>query len=90
MSTKNKWLIVAFGVLAFQAMTIVFLRWDTWFASWVGAAFKALSGGVLGWGISRYALGCNLSELPAAQRPTAAVSQAILIAAFSIAVALGA
>lgn len=49
---------------------------------WGGRMFRALSGGILGLVFSRTVLGLDLSEIDAADRPVAALSQAIVIAGF--------
>lgn len=66
------------------------LEWAGWAMAWAGAMFKAASGGALGWAISRHAIGLDLSEVEKTYRARAALSQALLVAGFAIAVALGA
>lgn len=65
------------------------LEWSGYVQGWIGSIFRAASGGALGWAVSRFAVGLDLSELPAAQRPLAGLSQALLVAGFAIAVAVG-
>ena len=53
---------------------------------WGGRMFRALSGGIMGLIFSRLVLGLNLSDIVAADRPVAAISQALVIAGFAIGV----
>jgi len=53
---------------------------------WGGRMFRALSGGILGLIFSRLVLGLDLSQIAAADRPVAAISQALVIAGFAIGV----
>ncbi len=53
---------------------------------WGGRMFRTLSGGVMGLVFSRWVLGLNLSEINAADRPVSAISQALVVAGFAIAV----
>lgn len=89
LSRRNRWLLIILictlsGLAAAQA-----LGWMGWVQGWVGALFKALSGGAVGYAVSRYAVGLDLSQLPEDRRPVAALSQAILIGAFALAVGFG-
>lgn len=81
------------AVLAVCAVAAVFgwwvLDWHGYIQTWGGAIFRAASGGALGWAVSRYVLGLNLSEIPVMQRPIAGVSQALLVTGGAIAVAVG-
>ncbi len=61
--------------------------WGGYLQAWGGTVFKGLSGCVIGWLISRYVIGLNLSQIEENLRPIAAISQAIIIAAFVIGVA---
>jgi hypothetical protein len=53
---------------------------------WGGRMFRALSGGILGLMFSKFVLGLNLSDIVAPDRPVSAISQALLVAGFAIAV----
>jgi len=53
---------------------------------WGGRMFRALSGGILGLIFSRLVLGLDLSAIAAADRPVAAISQALVVAGFAIGV----
>ena len=53
---------------------------------WGGRMFRALSGGILGLIFSRLVLGLDLSKINAADRPVAAISQALVVAGFAIGV----
>jgi uncharacterized integral membrane protein len=88
--SKIRWLLL--GVLVFAAMNqaMVGFEFYGYVQSWGGTAFKALSGGFIGWLISRFVIGLDISELPTEQRPVAALSQTILIAGFALAIATGA
>jgi hypothetical protein len=90
MRALGRWTLIAIPCVLVASLGFVAFGWFGWTASWFGTIFKAASGGALGWAISRYALKLNLSEIPPATRAAAAVSQAILIAGFAIAVAFGA
>jgi hypothetical protein len=57
--------------------------------SWGGAMFRALGGAALGYAISRFGVGLDLSRIAEERRPNAALSQSILIGSLAIAVALG-
>jgi hypothetical protein len=87
---KLRWLLV--GVIVLAAMNHAMTNPDYWpyVQNWGATLFKALNGGVIGWLISRYVIGMDLSEVAEDNRPTAALSQAILIAGFAIAVSNGA
>ena len=83
---KVRWGIVGMLVLAGLALALIEGDMTGYITSWGGTVFKALSGGLLGWLISRYVVGLDLSSTPAENRPLAGLSQAILIAGFAIAV----
>lgn len=86
----TRWAPVVVVVLISVLVGWLVLGWDGWLQSWGGTLFKALSGGCIGWAVSRYVVALDLSALPAEQRPLAALSQAILIGAFAMALATGA
>ena len=89
LGSRHRALVVV--ILCFAAMVVVGvgLGWLGWLSSWIGTLFKAASGGALGYGVSRYVVKLDLSAVPADQRPVAAISQAILIAGFAVAIAFG-
>lgn len=85
-----KWLILCLIVAGSLHVAIMDFGLFSYVQNWGGVAFKVLSGAALGWGVSRYIIGLDLSDLPAADRPVAALSQAILIGAFALGMATGA
>ena len=87
---KIRWGIVGMVVLAGLSLALIGGDMTGYLTSWAGTVFKALSGGLMGWLISRYVVGLDLSSTAAEQRPLAGLSQAILIAGFAIAAATGA
>jgi uncharacterized membrane protein YgaE (UPF0421/DUF939 family) len=89
-TSKIRWAVV--GVVVITGLTVAMLMGDLagYLLSWAGTAFKALSGGLIGWAVSRYVVQLDLSEVTKEQRPLAALSQAILIAGFAFALATGA
>lgn len=85
---KIKWGIVA--ALCLAAWLVLEQARDGGYAhAWASVMFKGLSGGFVGWLVSRYVLDLDVSSLPHDQRPIAALSQALLIVGFAIAVAVG-
>jgi hypothetical protein len=84
-----RWSVVTAICVAAALFGYFQLEWQGYIQTWGGALFRAASGGALGWVVSRYVLGLDLSEIPAMLRPTAAVSQAFLVGAGAIAVAVG-
>jgi len=88
--TKVRWLILGIIVLAAMHQAVVSFEFYGYVQSWGGTVFKALSGGLIGWTISRFVIGLDISELAEDQRPVAALSQTILIAGFALALATGA
>lgn len=87
---KIKWSLAV--LICFVAFLWAIHGWDMvgYAQSWLGSLFKALSGAFIGWVTSRYILDLDLSEIKEELRPMAALSQAIIMAAFIIAGALGA
>lgn len=77
------------GCALLALVALVLMDWTGYVQTWFGALARAASGAALGWAISRYGLRLHLSELPDAQRPVAAISQALLISGCAIAVAVG-
>jgi len=85
-----KWLVLSLVVLAALYYAIIQMGLVSYVQNWGAVAFKAMSGGALGWFLSRYIIGLDISELPAADRPVAALSQAILVGTFALAMSTGA
>jgi presenilin-like A22 family membrane protease len=88
--SKIRWLILGIIVIAAMHQAVVSFEFYGYVQSWGGTAFKALSGGLIGWAVSRFVIGLDISELPDDQRPEAALSQSLLIAGFALALATGA
>lgn len=86
---RNRWLAVVGLCAALALVAWVALDWAGYVQTWVGSLARAASGGALGWAVSRYVVGLDLSTIAEDRRPVAALSQAILIAAGAIAVAVG-
>lgn len=85
---KIKWGIVAAVCLA--AWLVLEQARDGGYAhAWASVMFKSMSGGFVGWLVSRYVLDLDLSALTPEHRPLAALSQSLLIVGFAIAVAIG-
>lgn len=84
---KLMWVVIS--IICLVAMAYQVVVWDEsgYAFNWGGKMFKALSGGALGYLLSRFVLGLDLSTIDVEQRPLAALSQAILIVGFAIAVA---
>src|SRR5690606_14225384 len=89
MRTSTRWIPVVFIVVVSLVFAAAQLEWLDYAYGWVGNCFKALSGGAIGWAVSRYVCRLDLSQLPEAHRPLAGLSQAILIAGFANAIAGG-
>lgn len=90
-SRKIRWSIV--GILCMAAMTLAVLDGNMlgYVQSWIGTTFKALSGGLIGWIVSRYILELDLSSIePGIARAIAGISQAFIIGSFALALATGA
>lgn len=88
-SRHRRWLAVVGLCAALAIIAWVALDWAGYVQTWVGSLARAASGGALGWAVSRYVVGLDLSTIAEDRRPVAALSQAILIAAGAIAVAVG-
>lgn len=86
----RRWASVAAIVIAALLVGLLVFGFEGYVQSWGGTVFKALSGGLIGWAVSRYVVRLDLSEIAADQRPLAALSQAILIGLFALALATGA
>ena len=78
----------AIFVVAMLVAVFVF-GWTNYVLTWVGVMFKAVSGAFVGFLISRTVFKLDLSKIPEDLRPQAALSQAILVAGFAIAVSMG-
>lgn len=85
-----KWLVLSLIVVASLHVALTEFGWFDYVQNWGAVAFKVLSGGAMGWFISRYIIGLDLSKLDATDRPVAALSQAIIIGTFALAMATGA
>lgn len=86
---KLRWLVLALIAAAAMYYAAAGFGFVDYVQTWGGAAFKALSGGALGWFINRCVIGLDISALPQEQHPVAALSQALLISAFALALATG-
>jgi hypothetical protein len=85
-----RWAGVGFACFAMATWAVLSGDMTMYATNWLTTSFKALSGGLLGWLVSRYVIQLDLSKIPVDQRPLAALSQAILIGLFALAVATGA
>lgn len=88
-NSKGRWAIVAVVVALSVLYAVTLGDWVQYAQSWGGTAFRAMSGAVLGWITSRYVVALDLSSLPPEQRPLAGLSQAVVIGAFTLALATG-
>lgn len=83
--TSPWWFVCILGaviaVMLFQGMTEYVMRWG-------GSMFQVVSGGLLGFHFSRRVLHNNVSEIAPEDRARAALSQAIVVAAFALGVPL--
>lgn len=89
MRSPVRWAIIAIVLLAGGAFAFSGLDWTGWVQSWIGSLFKAVSGGAIGWAVSRHICRLDLSQIEESKRMTAGLSQSILIAGFAVAVAVG-
>ena len=89
-SRKFRWGLVAAVVFMAVLLALQERALAGYLQSWGGTAFKGMSGALIGWLVSRYVVGLDLSIINPEQRPLAGLSQAIVIAAFVIALATGA
>ena len=87
---RIRWAFV--GVLCLIAAMAAVFGWDWtgYIQTWTIVVFKALSGSYIGWIVSRYVIELDLSEIPEEHRPLAALSQAIVVTGFALALATGA
>lgn len=83
---KVLWSIVALICVIAAGLSINVWDESGYAFDWGGRLFKALSGGAMGWLVSRYVLALDLSAIDDELRPLAGLSQAILIGCFAIAV----
>lgn len=91
MRSRTSWVLVIAVSLVAILLSGSLLGWLGWAFSWIGTGFKAASGGALGWLVSRYVVKLDLSTIAEADaRTVAALSQALLIGLFALAVATGA
>lgn len=84
-----RFLLAFLACIGVGAWVFTLAGYEGYALTWAGSAFRATSGGCMGYIVSRWGLGLDLSEIERDQRPVAALSQAILIAAGAIAVAVG-
>lgn len=84
-----RWVPIILAVIVSIHYAITQMEWADYAFGWIGTMFKALSGGAIGWAVSRFVCRLDLSSIDPAARPTAALSQAILISGFAVAVAGG-
>lgn len=89
-SRKVRWGLVGMVVISAILLATVAGDLEGYLISWGGTAFKALSGGLIGWLVSRYVVGLDLSALDPSDRPAAGISQALLIGLYALALATGA
>lgn len=83
---KIRWGVVGMVVVAGALLLLIGGDMVGYVQTWAGNNFKALNGGLLGWLVSRYVVGLDLSSTSLENRPMAGLAQAILIAGFAIAV----
>jgi hypothetical protein len=86
---KTRWAIVLALCFLAGCAAWLLMDWSGYVQGWVGSTFRAASGGAIGWAVSRYVVRLDLSAIPTEQRPLAGLSQALLIAGFAVAVAVG-
>lgn len=86
---KTRWALILVACAVAGAAAWLLMDWSGYVQGWVGSTFRAASGGAIGWAVSRYVVRLDLSAIPAEQRPLAGLSQALLIAGFAVAVAVG-
>lgn len=84
-----RFLLAFLACIAGCAWLFTVAGYEGYAMSWAGSAFRATSGGCMGYIVSRWGLGLDVSAITPELRPTAAISQAMLIAAGAIAVAVG-
>jgi len=87
---RIRWALLGIVVLVGMHYAMVGFGFYGYVQSWGGVVFKAICGGCIGWFISRYVIGLDISELPAEQRPMAGLSLAVLIGFFAHALSTGA
>jgi hypothetical protein len=86
---STRWAILALLCLVGALGAWQGMGWVQYVQSWIGAMFRAASGGFLFWVLSRYVGGLDLSKIAEERRPLAGLSQAILVGCGAIAVAVG-
>jgi hypothetical protein len=87
MRTSTRWIPVVVVIFIALSYATAQLEWLDYAYSWVGNCFEALSGGAIGWAVSRYVCRLDLSQFPPEHRALPGLAQAILIAGFANAVA---
>lgn len=87
LAARYRWLLVGVVCLAAFSWLLRIVGWDAEAGNWLVQVFRAGSGAAIGWGLSRYVCKLDVSALPAEDRSTAALAQAVLIAGGMIAVA---
>lgn len=88
MKRKTRWVFLMLACAVGALIAFTAMGWDGWVFNWIGKLFRAASGGGLGWAVSRYFAGLDLSAIPADQRPLAGLSQALLIGFGALAAAV--
>lgn len=88
-SRKGRWLVLLTLCVIGALLAVFWLDFRTYVQGWIGALFKASSGAVLGWIISRFIDELDLSTIAPEHRPLAGLSRAWLIGAGMIGVAVG-
>lgn len=88
MKRKTRWIILVLACVIGALIAFTAMGWDGWVYNWIGKLFRAASGGALGWAVSRYVVGLDLSAIPADKRPLAGLSQALLIGFGALAAAV--
>ena len=84
----SRWLAII--VLIVSSIIILWggFGWESYSQVWLGKMFRATSGAAIGWLVSHFIIGLDLSEIPEGpERIEAAKSQAMIIGAFALAVA---
>lgn len=89
MRATSRWMLLLAIAIVGALLAWTVLSWEDYVKSWVGTHFRMATGGVLGFVLSHFLTKLDLSALPEERRPTAAISQALLIAAGMLGAAFG-